>query len=297
MPIFIRIALVLATLLLAAAALVFLLPSLKEGYGIEELPLFLGITAPLALLALLWLRAKPGTLRATALAAIALPLLAYTLLDAKIAFNVGYGWHLARQTKITSFQSTPILWPGFDGPVGLHVELDLAHPSISEGNLFTPKLAMTSKRSSTAREYFTLLSEYRRVVLMPPIYPFVEATPRNVFQHARAVHLSYDLYPSTVCRLDSSRMLCFSKSRPERPVYADGEQLVASWFFVSSRGAYGDISEALSERVRSSGLFSQGTKEWLELVKRTEPAALTRVGYQVCADSIKKDSSQDCYCR
>jgi hypothetical protein len=296
-PIFIRIVLVLATLVFAAATLVFLLPSLKEGYGIEELPLFLGITAPLALLAWLWRQASPGALRATALAATALPLLAYAWLDAKIAFNVWYGWHLTRQTSITSFESTPILWPGFDGPVGLHVELDLAHPTISEGNLFTPKLAMTSRRSSTANEYFTLLSEYRRVVLMPPMFPLTEATPRNVFQRRPAVHLSYDLYPSTVCRLDSPRMLCFWKSRPERPMYADGEQLAASWFFVSSGGAYADISEALSERVRTSGLFSQGTKEWIDLVGRTEPAALTRAGYQLRADSIKKDSSQDCYCR
>jgi len=262
MPIVFRIFLLLVTLVIAMAALLFLLPSLKEGFGIEELPQFLGMTAALLVVAWLWWRARHVTVRAIGLAIIALPLLLYTLLDAKVVFNVWYGWHLARESKITAFQSTPVIWAGFDGPVGVHLELDLEHPVVSEVNLFAPNIGP----------------------LTAPLFP-LRADKRNVFQHGGVVHLSYDLYASTLCRVESPRMVCFWKWRQEPSASA------VSWQFVTSGGAYADMSQALSERVRGDG------KEWTAIVKRTQPEGLIRAGFQLCAGSVNKDTSQDCYCR
>ena len=43
---------------------------------------------------------------------------------------------------IENFRETPILWDGFDGPIGLTIELDLVHPAGLEGFVFTPQVRM-----------------------------------------------------------------------------------------------------------------------------------------------------------
>src|SRR5262245_8765322 len=143
--------------LVSAAALVLLLPWLKEGYGIEELPLFASVAGGLAVLGTLWAvltRGVSPSVRAAGLVPVALALAAYTLLVGRLLWNEADGRRLARTVRIARLDEQEIVWPEFDGPVGLRLEIDLEHGVHREGTLFPPKVLMGPRGPVDRRSYF-----------------------------------------------------------------------------------------------------------------------------------------------
>ncbi len=281
--------------LISIAALFFLLPSMKEGYDLDELPRFAACAVGLAILAWLWRRSLGGAWRAAGLAAIAIPFLAYAALSAKLVFNFWYGRRLASLTHITSFQVTPLVWPGFTDPVGIRLELELDHSPGLDVALLPPKIAMTGMPELTAKQYFSYLSEFQRGFLTVPLFPVGRESPRDVFRDSHS-RLVYDLYPSTIHSRENPRHVCFWKDGPQAPIYADGPHLSAAWYFITRGGASVDLSPQLSERIRASGLLSGQTQDqWTQFLRRVEPPGLVQAGYMPCPDS--QGAGERCFCR
>src|SRR6202008_2288832 len=96
-------------------------------------------------------------------------------LSSKLVFNFWKGRQISRNTKILSIRAVPIEWPGFSGPVGLRLELEIAHPTGLDVTLLPPKIAYLSV----------------------PTFPIGREMPRSVFRDSPS-RIEYELYPSTI---------------------------------------------------------------------------------------------------
>ena len=132
----------------SVTALLLLLPWLKEGYDIEELPQFLGVVAILVVLGLgFWAACRRApALRVAGLAILGLSLAAYVLLSARLVVNEIRGRILTSRMRIARLQESSIVWPGIEGPVGLRIEVDLESGFGMAGNLFPPQILMGGRR-------------------------------------------------------------------------------------------------------------------------------------------------------
>ena len=55
--------------------------------------------------------------------------------------RIGGLW-LARSLEITAYRETAIEWPGFDGPVGLKIEIAVQHDFTPDGLVYPPEIRM-----------------------------------------------------------------------------------------------------------------------------------------------------------
>ena len=272
------------TLLIAGAAVLFLLPSLKEGFDQEELPLFGGIALGLVLIALMWWKAgfKSGV------AILAIPLTAYLFLTVQLIVNRVRGAYIGSRTEIVSITEQPILWPGFDGPAGIRLDIVLRASSSPHGNLLSPKIAT---QPMSPKDYFS----GRPGMLAVPMYWFIEskASAEPKFPSGSAT-LSYELFPDRVSRHDGSRRVCLSEG--SAPVVSSGP-LSAVWFLAGPGGLTVDLSAKLTEALRLKSFLASQPGEWSRLFDRLQPDRLVSAGYSKCRPEKGEFSGEVCYCR
>jgi hypothetical protein len=294
-----RLAFVCLLWALGALALGFLFPWLKEGHDVEQLPLFAGVAAGLGVLVLAaWkgLRGKP-LLLAAGLLGLLPPLAAYGLLTLGLLADEWRGRSLARSLRITSLRETPIEWPGFDGPVGLRLEIELQHGIRMPGNLYAPKLRMAGADVPTRRDYFfgPAFGGYEAGFLQQPVFQHAGRWHGQPELQGSPARLSFDLYPWKVQRYEAGRKVCFGKWDAERVLgSAAGEQLGACWMFAGRGGIYVDVSAPLTAELRARSSYQGRREEWEKLLRRLEPASLLAHGFQPCGD---EQSGDRCYCR
>jgi hypothetical protein len=292
-----RLSLLSIVVVISAAALFALLPWVKEGYDLGDLPRFAGMAAGLAMVAWLWWRVGRGGARIAGLATLAMPLLVYSGLSFWLAFNFWYGRRLEGQTHIASLQAAPIVWPEFEGPVGVRIEMELVHPRGLDVTLLPPKIAMTELRELTARQYFSFLSMVQRGSLAVPLFPAGHDAPRDVFRDS-PTKLVYELYPAAMNQIENSRHVCLWKDFAGARLDMNTAYLAASWYFITKGGSNVDLSRQLSERIRASDLFRSMTQaEWTAMLRRLEPAELARAGYKKCPEPNPQGINQSCFCR
>jgi hypothetical protein len=181
--------------LASVAALLFLLPSLKEGSDIEDLPRLLAVVAVLAVLGLVfsWLCRRTPILLVIGLAFLGPALAAYALLSGRLVVNEIRGRTLASRMRIVRLQESSIAWPGFGGPVGLRIEIELERPIFQDVG------------SPIVRD------------------PAAEGSG--------PVRLVYDLYPGIVHRVKAPGLVCLSDTAGTRAlIYSDGRELGASCY-------------------------------------------------------------------
>jgi hypothetical protein len=129
---------------ISVIGLLVLLPLVKEGASREDIPLLLGGVAVYVFLGIVWWLIVGRALPKAALAWIflVLPCLANLVLAGTLLFARLDGERTAQATSIESYAEEMILWPGFDGPVGLRMVVDLSHPSGVEALLTAPEVRM-----------------------------------------------------------------------------------------------------------------------------------------------------------
>ena len=139
-----RIIVFIGLVAVAALALLLLLPGLKEGVSQEQVPALFGGVALFLLLGLVWWLVCGRSLKPSVLGwlVLALPTAAYLVQAGQLIAADLEGRRLAKAASIENYEETPILWPGFDGPVGLTVSFDLVHPEGITALILPPEIRM-----------------------------------------------------------------------------------------------------------------------------------------------------------
>ena len=299
---FLRLLIFVAVSLGSLVALVFLLPWLKEGFGVEELPLFAAILAALVTAAVVWWavnRRSRGGLFVLGMLALGPPLLAYAGLTTRLVVNHWRGQRLERTVRILSLHESEIRWPGVDGPVGVRLELELEHAVGLEGNLFPPKVVMGSDPRPRADDYFFRVAE-RGIdrALEAPVFETAQTPPRDVLARPGRVRLTYELFSSALQRRDGAAA-CLGRYAPPRAPGAlsrsDGKDLGAAWMFAASGGVIVDLGGALTDALRLESALQGKPDEWRRMIDRLEPASLEAAGYRRCTP-VRPGSFETCYC-
>ena len=287
----IRIVVLIVLCLLSLGALGFVFPWLKEGYGTEELPVFAGLAGGLALCGFAWwwlCGRRDSKLFRTGVLVLGLPFAVYAYLSGKTLYEELLGRQMARGLTVSNYREQPIVWPGFDGPIGLAIEFDAHHSIDRSGNLYSPVIAMVPQLS-----YELYFRDYTRAQLMTPIMqqrtlPSLNAPP---------THVRYELYPSPVQRVFEGR-LCIKEQKymPASVTSNIGESLSAGWFLAAHGGAIADFSPQLTSAVRSGSSLQGKPADWRRIFARVTPEGLAAAGYSPC-EQQKPGWNDVCYCR
>ena len=130
----------IALLIAAAFALLLSFPFLKEGSSWSEIPLYLGIVGSCVAVGAVWWVVSGFSWRRALLGwfVLLVPIAAHLSLAGGLVFDRFQGERDARRTAIVTYSEEAIVWPGFDGPVGVKIDLDLAHPEGMTQRLIDP---------------------------------------------------------------------------------------------------------------------------------------------------------------
>lgn len=292
----VRILLFLLICVGSVVALFCLLPWLKKGYDIEQLPFFAGVAGGLLLTVWIWRRFGTGWLRPVGICLLLMALAPYLLLCGKLVVDEWRGRRIERQIRITQLSARPIEWPDFDGPVGIRLEVELEHPVI-KGILHPPKIAMTERQSLSRKDHFyRFFQDYKRAFLASPLSDSLSLDAFSPFDQPRPIRVVYDLYPGIVRSIQGSERICVAENSGSLAViYADGPELLASWWFDAQDGAWVNLSAHLTERIQAVPIL-RGAMDWTEMLKRLEPEGLRNAGYTSCADG-EMMAGEICFCR
>jgi len=279
----------------------------KEGFGREDLPLCFAGLAVLAGAGLLWWllcrRIRPpasSALLGAGLGVLLLPALLYATFAIRTTVNTIRGASLARRATITGFREAGIVWPGFRGPVGLWLELDLVVPARLEGSLLSPRLALAGPAGFTARDYFS--SRFYALegsVLAEPLFPLPARGAERSLAAGGPVHLSYRLYPGYVRQLEPATRVCvdtaaIGRAHPDPSRPAESE-LAASWFFAGPGALTVDLSPALTAKLRERSRWARNVAALDSLLQRLTPPALEAAGFASCPSTGWP--GDQCWCR
>jgi len=118
---------------------------MKEGFSASEMPLYAGVAAGALVLALLWhwiCRARP-LWRSLGFTVLALPFIGHGCTLLLLAKAVWDGERFASEAVLLDYREVPLLWPGFDGPVGYRLEIALRHPIGTTPLIYPPNSPLT----------------------------------------------------------------------------------------------------------------------------------------------------------
>jgi hypothetical protein len=137
---------VLLVVLLCASALGLLaaLPFVKEGSSWGDMPVFATVAGAALLLGFVWWLAVGRSLPKALIgwAILLLPLVVHGSIVVSLVIGRLEGRRLSRTIQIEAFQEKPIVWAGFDGPIGLELSLVLRHASGISASILPPEIRM-----------------------------------------------------------------------------------------------------------------------------------------------------------
>jgi len=139
-----RIMLLISIICYSVLGLFVLIPFAKEGSSWGDMPLFAGVIGAALALALIWWLAVGRSLPKALIgwAIVLPPLLAHGATVTSLAMARFEGQRLANTARIENYREQPIVWPGFDGPVGLEVSLELRHATGIDALILPPEIRM-----------------------------------------------------------------------------------------------------------------------------------------------------------
>jgi hypothetical protein len=247
-----RALLLVAIACLSALGLLAWLPFGKEGASWTDLPIVGGIAAAAMTLGVVWwFAAGRETKRAwTWIGWIVLlpPLLAHGHLAISLAIARIGGLRLADSVVIESYRETPILWPGFDGPVGVEIALELRHRGGAEAMILPPEIHMgpdldvdrdrlsasLTNGSGYLNNYFLNKPVGDLALLKTVLFQRVFESPRPGdpnyrwessvrFDPSGTTRLAYALLPGTIDYLPARDRVCLSSGSYGVPACAAGQ--------------------------------------------------------------------------
>ncbi|MBI2255209.1 MAG: hypothetical protein HYU58_11365 [Proteobacteria bacterium] len=137
-----RIILLVVIACVAILGLLIYIPFAKEGASWSDLPIFAGFVGVALVLAYLWWWASGRRLGRAMIGWMILlpPLAAHGSTAILLAMARIEGRQFASSVRIENYREQPINWPGFDGPVGMEVSLELHHAVGIDAILLAPEL-------------------------------------------------------------------------------------------------------------------------------------------------------------
>lgn len=187
------------------------------------------ILAGLLALAIIWwiVSGRRWAIAALGWMILAVPFSAHAIWQGTTLIADAKGANLPRRMAVENYRETPIFWDGFNGPVGLKIELDLVHPPRLEGLVFTPQIRMAPAYDIAAEDLQssrTFSGGYFRdwhigekigdlTLLKPVLFQtlYKDNPPDHDFDRFDAsgrTHLIYRLHPGTVEVLESQAKMC-----------------------------------------------------------------------------------------
>ncbi len=144
MKTFFRVVLLIIIICASVLGLFVLIPFAKEGSSWGDMPLFAGVIGAALGLGLIWWLAVGRSLPKALIgwAILLPPLLAHGATVTSLAMARFEGQRLANTARIENYREKPIIWPGFDGPIGLEVSMELRHPTGIDALILPPEVRM-----------------------------------------------------------------------------------------------------------------------------------------------------------
>ena len=296
------------------------------------------ILAGLLALAIVWwfVGGRRWTIALLGWVVLAVPFTAHAYWQGTSLLAERKGATLSHQMTVENYRESPIFWDGFDGPVGITIELDLVHPPGLDGIVFTPQIRMApaydiapenlqSSRTFSGGYFkdWHIGEEVDDLTLLKPVL-FQSLYPENPADHdidqldaSGRTHLVYHLHPGTVSRLDSQAKMCLVNPSYGLPVcgpdqdandgctrnvsdvtYNIGTDLNVLWTADGGSFRNADIGHLIAQILQQNSPLQGDNVAWTALQKQFEPAGLEAAGFRRCpAGKNSHRIGKVCYCR
>ena len=333
-----RIVGLIAIALIALAGMALQFPFMKEGASWEEIPFLAAGGLGLVAVGVAWWWGGGKQLIWVLPAWVLLAPPALTALTVSWQFWQARidGQMATAEAQILDYRERFIEWPGFDGPVGLAVEIRVGLPNWAEGLFYPPELRMgpalyipPDKLAATVTSgsgYFKdgyIDPEVGELMLLKNVL-FDQREPPGA-DHPRlepggVAEVAFELYPGVIDLIDGPEKVCLGDAAPglpacdpsqdprtgcirknyrrtPKPIYNNGGDLSALWFVAGRHGLRIDLSAPLTRTLRERSGLQDNPDSWSEIQRRMTPTSLAEAGYSLCEPGPHSHSGfRVCYC-
>jgi len=189
----------------------------------------------------------PGALVGWAI--LLLPLAAHAWMVASLALARFEGQRLAKSVRIENYREAPIVWPGFDGPIGLQATFELHHPAGTKALILAPEIRMgptvaipldrlnasLTSGSGYLKNTYLDRREGDLTLLKPVLFQrvFENRAARNLnyrwtssvpFSDSTKTAMTFHLLPGAVDYLPSQSQICLSSRSYGVPACRTGQK-------------------------------------------------------------------------
>ncbi len=231
-----------------------------------------------------------------------LPALIYILIVVQQTYRLVQVKIFTSQTVISEYQEQPIIWQGFDSPVGIRISITLDYPMALPGYMRYPKLVMGKMGSEIPvdldRAYWKYCSEPvvdESSCLTTPIWP-VKDFP--VLPENSPSELSFDLFPSNLYYMENENRVCLKKRNPYSEVSFVGLDKIVLWHLIGNNHKL-ELTEMLTTTVREKSKLLKDIDLVQKIYRNAESGAFLAAGYQGCEikRAIPFTSETECFCK
>jgi len=239
----------------------------------------------------------------TGLVVIVLPLLYYLWVG-------GYGIYLMTRLaiyensfSISQYEESPIVWEGFDQPVGLKITLTLDHPFSAKGDYRYPKLILGNQQGKVLLEapgesYWKFCDKPvidDSVCMTYPLWP-IQPYP-EVVDDQGAQKITYELYPSNLYHRESNKRLCLKRRLPYGRLAVSLAEPVALWQLAHPEKTI-DLSERLTAVLVEQSAILKNVDMIQQWFQGMQSDTLLAAGYQSCevSSAIRFTEDVECFC-
>ena len=240
-----------------------------------------------------------------------LPLLYYGFAGIYGVYKVSQLALFQNMVRIASYEEQPIVWEGFEHPVGVRVSIKLDYPFNPGGWIRYPRIAIPGEsvlsEEQPADDVENILTDPARYwdkcqqplvegegCFTQPIWPigkYPELTSESMGE------LVFDLYPSNLNYLESGNRLCIR----ERSPYAGVKVAVAPvvyWHLVYNDELF-DIAPILQAAILDKSSFFTNAGAIEGAYAGIQSSDLVVAGFQNCQikKAIQHSEESECFCK
>jgi len=230
------------------------------------------------------------------------PLLYFLWVGGSAVLDSAQLYTFSRSIEIENYIETPILWDGFDGPVGLRITMDVSYPFQVDG-YFRPPKVVTGISTQAVKEggnekYWDYCVEVARDGLGCMTSPLWPNPVFDTLDSESATTVTYELYPANLYYMESNNRVCLRKRNPYTQVVRNTGDMAALWHFSNSERII-TLDDRLESTILDTDSMLKDEKVVAQWYLNMQSESFLAAGYQSCQinTAIRFSDEAQCFCR
>lgn len=230
------------------------------------------------------------------------PLLYFFWVGGSAVLDSAQLYTFSRSIEIENYRETPILWDGFDSPVGLRITMDVSYPFQVDGHFRPPKvvtgISAQAVKEGGNEKYWDYCVEVARDGLGCLTSPLWPNPAFDILDSESVTTVAYELYPANLYYRESNDKVCLRKRYPYAQAVRNTGDMAAMWHFSNSERNI-VLDDRLESVIRDTDSMLKDEKVVAQWYLNMQSKSFLAAGYQSCQinTAIRFSDEAECFCR